>query len=100
MTIEGDDTPGMAVSKLWLSVHEDPLAGSGTSRHVGTYTVVLTSATLSDGEASTANASFATTVTACGLTISPWSLSCTVTETLSMVKFYEWPAAAQAVPML
>ena len=43
VTIEDDETPGVRVSPLRLTVQEDPTAGGGTNRHVGTYTLELTS---------------------------------------------------------
>ena len=43
VTIEDDETPGVKVSRLRMTVQEDPEAGGGTGRNVGTYTVVLTS---------------------------------------------------------
>ena len=41
--VEDDETPGVAVSRLALTVQEDPTAGGGTNRHIGTYTMRLTS---------------------------------------------------------
>ena len=39
-----DETPGVTESATSVSLQEDPSAGGGTSRHVGTYTTVLGSA--------------------------------------------------------
>ena len=41
VTIEDDETPGVRVSPLRLTVQEDPNAGGGTNRNVGTYTIRL-----------------------------------------------------------
>ena len=41
--VEDDETPGVSVSRLALTVQEDPTAGGGTNRHIGTYTMRLTS---------------------------------------------------------
>ena len=43
VTIEDDEMSGVRVSPLRLTVREDPTAGGGTNRHVGTYTLELTS---------------------------------------------------------
>ena len=51
MTIEDDETPGVRVSRLRMTLQEDPNAGGGTGRNVGTYTMVLTSGISGTGAA-------------------------------------------------
>ena len=46
-----DETPGVVVSRLQLTVQEDPTARGGTNRHVGTYTMALTSSISGSGAA-------------------------------------------------
>lgn len=48
-----DETPGVTEVATSVSLQEDPSAGGGTSRHVGTYTIVLGSA-ISGGAARSA----------------------------------------------
>ena len=47
--IEDDETPGVIVSRLRLALQEDPTAGGGRGRHIGTYTMVLGSAISGSG---------------------------------------------------
>ena len=51
VTIEDDETPGVRVSRLRMTLQEDPSAGGGTGRNVGTYTMVLTSGISGTGAA-------------------------------------------------
>ena len=51
VTIEDDETPGVRVSRLRMTLQEDPNAGGGTGRNVGTYTMVLTSGISGTGAA-------------------------------------------------
>lgn len=46
VTIEDNDTSGVAINPTSFTVQEDPTAGGGTNRHVMTYTVVLDTALL------------------------------------------------------
>ena len=41
VTIEDDEMPAVVVSATSLTLYEDPNAGGGTNRHVGTYTMRL-----------------------------------------------------------
>ena len=41
-TVNVTPTPGIALSRTTLALEEDPTAGGGTNRNVGTYTVALT----------------------------------------------------------
>ena len=41
-TVNVTPTPGIALSRTTLALEEDPTAGGGTNRNVGTYTIALT----------------------------------------------------------
>ena len=41
VTIDDDETPGVTLSAMAVTVNEDPAVGGGTTAHEGTYTVVL-----------------------------------------------------------